>query len=154
MTSATKEFTKLRKIFISNGLVEKKSSKRKRLTNKSSKKCLKIIYKIDITWEKERIIANSEKIIKNKSNIKTASSLEQDFHPDWDCFRGRMLYPLSCGELLKLYITRILRNTRKKCTGIMWKIVCFDSKMTLLQKPCCVICLMFKFSSVLMHVIK
>ena len=62
MTSATKEFTKLRKIFISNGLVEKKSSKRKRLTNKSSKKCLKIIYKIDITWEKERIIANSEKL--------------------------------------------------------------------------------------------
>ena len=29
MTSATKEFTKLRKIFISNGLVEKKSSKGK-----------------------------------------------------------------------------------------------------------------------------
>ena len=41
---------------------KKKSSKRKRLTNKSSKKCLKIIYKIDITWEKERIIANSEKL--------------------------------------------------------------------------------------------
>ena len=30
---------------------------------------------------------------------KTASSPEQDFHPDWDRFRGTMLYPLSCGEL-------------------------------------------------------
>ena len=36
---------------------KKKSSKRKRLTNKSSKKCLKIIYKIDTKWEKERITA-------------------------------------------------------------------------------------------------
>ena len=23
----------------------------------------------------------------------------QDLHPDWDRFRGTMLYPLSCGEL-------------------------------------------------------
>ena len=30
---------------------------------------------------------------------KTASSPEQDLHPDWDRFRGTMLYPLSCGEL-------------------------------------------------------
>ena len=37
MTSAAKEFTKLRKIFVSNSLAEKKSSERKRLTNKSSK---------------------------------------------------------------------------------------------------------------------
>ena len=37
----------------------------------------------------------SEKI-KNK---KTASSLEQDLHPDWDRFRSTMLYPLSCWEL-------------------------------------------------------
>ena len=31
--------------------------------------------------------------------MKTASSPEQDLHPDWDCFCGTMLYPLSCGEL-------------------------------------------------------
>ena len=30
---------------------------------------------------------------------KTASSPEQDLHPDWDRFRGTMLHPLSCGEL-------------------------------------------------------
>ena len=30
---------------------------------------------------------------------KTASSPCQDLHPDWDRFRGTMLYPLSCGEL-------------------------------------------------------
>ena len=30
---------------------------------------------------------------------KTASSPGQDLHPDWDRFRGTMLYPLSCGEL-------------------------------------------------------
>ena len=30
---------------------------------------------------------------------KTASSQGQDLHPDWDRFRGTMLYPLSCGEL-------------------------------------------------------
>ena len=30
---------------------------------------------------------------------KTASPPEQDLHPDWDRFRGTMLYPLSCGEL-------------------------------------------------------
>ena len=42
---------------------------------------------------------------------KTASSPEQDLHPDWDRFRGTMLYPLSCGELamngeqiLRLYV--------------------------------------------------
>ena len=29
---------------------------------------------------------------------KTASSPEQDLHPDWDRFRGTMLYPLSCHE--------------------------------------------------------
>ena len=28
-----------------------------------------------------------------------ASPPEQDLHPDWDRFRGTMLYPLSCGEL-------------------------------------------------------
>ena len=43
---------------------------------------------------------------------KTAGSPEQDLQPDWDRFRGTMLYPLSCGELamngeqtLRLYVT-------------------------------------------------
>ena len=36
---------------------------------------------------------------KKKAMKKTASSPEQDLHPDWDRFRGTMLYPLSCGEL-------------------------------------------------------
>ena len=35
----------------------------------------------------------------NKNKKKTASSPCQDLHPDWDRFRGTMLYPLSCGEL-------------------------------------------------------
>ena len=35
----------------------------------------------------------------NKLKKKTASSPCQDLHPDWDRFRGTMLYPLSCGEL-------------------------------------------------------
>ena len=35
---------------------------------------------------------------KTKQN-KTANSPGQDRHPDWDRFRGPMLYPLSCGEL-------------------------------------------------------
>ena len=34
-----------------------------------------------------------------KKTKKTASSPCQDLHPDWDRFRGTMLYPLSCGEL-------------------------------------------------------
>ena len=36
---------------------------------------------------------------KNQNKKKTASPPEQDLHPDWDRFRGTMLYPLSCGEL-------------------------------------------------------
>ena len=39
------------------------------------------------------------KIYRKKIQQKTASSPEQDLHPDWDRFRGTMLYPLSCGEL-------------------------------------------------------
>ena len=38
-------------------------------------------------------------MIKKESKQKTASSPKQDLHPDWDRFRGTMLYPLSCGEL-------------------------------------------------------
>ena len=51
---------------------------------------------------------------------KTASSPEQDLHPDWDRFRGTMLYPLSCGELamngekiLRWYETSEARAARK-----------------------------------------
>ena len=42
-----------------------------------------------------------KKVKKNYKNKKQkkASSPEQDLHPDWDRFRGTMLYPLSCGEL-------------------------------------------------------
>ena len=42
-----------------------------------------------------------KKVKKNYKNKKQkkASSPEQDLHPDWDHFRGTMLYPLSCGEL-------------------------------------------------------
>ena len=36
---------------------------------------------------------------KSEKIKKTASSPEQDLHPDWDRFRSTMLYPLSCGEL-------------------------------------------------------
>ena len=36
---------------------------------------------------------------KKTKQKKTASSPCQDLHPDWDRFRGTMLYPLSCGEL-------------------------------------------------------
>ena len=36
---------------------------------------------------------------KEKKKKKTTSSPGQDLHPDWDRFRGTMLYQLSCGEL-------------------------------------------------------
>ena len=67
---------------------------------------------------------------KKKKENKTANSPEQDLHPDWDRFRGTMLYPLSCGELaingeqiLRLYVTSGARNTE-----IMRKIVCLNLK--------------------------
>ena len=82
-------------------------------------------------WEKERNIVNK----KLKKKKKTASSPEQDLHPDWDRFRGTMLYPLSCGELaingeqiLRLYVTSGARNARNNCTEIMRKIVCLNLK--------------------------
>ena len=81
-------------------------------------------------WEKERNIVNKK--LKKK---KKASSPEQDLHPDWDRFRGTMLYPLSCGELamngeqiLRLYVTSGARNARNNCTEIMRKIVCLNLK--------------------------
>ena len=74
---------------------------------------------------------------------KTASSPEQDLHPDWDRFRGTMLYPLSCGELamkgeqiLRLYVTSTVCTARYKWAKTLRK-MSFDSKMTLLQKLCC-----------------
>ena len=80
-------------------------------------------------WEKERNIVNKKK------KKKKASSPEQDLHPDWDRFRGTMLYPLSCGELamnaeqiLRLYVTSGARNARNNCTEIMRKIVCLNLK--------------------------
>ena len=48
---------------------------------------------------KEPSKKNIKKAIKIKKTKKTANSPEQDLHPDWDRFRGTMLYPLSCGEL-------------------------------------------------------
>ena len=80
-------------------------------------------------WEKERNIVNK------KLKKKKASSPEQDLHPDWDRFRGTMLYPLSCGELamngeqiLRLYVTSGARNARNNCTEIMKKTVCLNLK--------------------------
>ena len=59
---------------------------------------------------------------------KTASSPEQDLHPDWNRFRGTMLYPLSCGELamngeqiLRLYETIGVLTARNKCSKTLWK---------------------------------
>ena len=72
-----------------------------------------------------------------KKKKKTASSPDQDLHPDWDCFCGTMLYPLSCGELamkgeqmLRWYVTSGVRNARNKWTKILRK-KGFDSKKTL-----------------------
>ena len=80
-----------------------------------------------------------------KKREKTASSPEQDLHPDWDRFRGTMLYPLSCGELamkgeqiLRLYVISTVRTTRYKWAKTLRK-MSFDSAMTLLQKLCCLI---------------
>ena len=50
------------------------------------------------TLEKEKNLPR-RKIKKKDIRHKMASSLEQDLHPDWDRFRGIMLYLLSCGEL-------------------------------------------------------
>ena len=54
---------------------------------------------------------------------KTASPPEQDLHPDWDRFRGSMLYPLSCGELvmngeqiLRINVTTGAPTARSKST--------------------------------------
>ena len=73
-----------------------------------------------------------------KKKKKTASPPGQDLHPDWDRFRGTMLYPLSCGELamkgkqiIRLYATSGLCTARNKWAKILRK-TCLDSKITLL----------------------
>ena len=80
-----------------------------------------------------------------KFKKKTASSPCQDLHPDWDRFRGTMLYPLSCGELamkgeqiLRLYVTSGLCTARNKWAKILRK-KCFDCNITSLQKLLCLI---------------
>ena len=80
--------------------------------------------------EKKKQIIEKKKI-KMKTNKKTASSPCQDLHPDWDRFRGTMLYPLSCGELamngeqilITLYVTSGER-TRNKRTESLCKTKC------------------------------
>ena len=82
-------------------------------------------------------------MIKKESKQKTASSPEQDLHPDWDRFRGTMLYPLSCGELamngekiLRLYGTRGVHTAWIKYTNIPWNAEWLDYKTIFLQKKC------------------
>ena len=105
------------------------------------KKTLQSIYKLFIEWENQQIIGKKWKKKSNRkktTTTKTASSPDQDLHPDWDRFRGTMLYPLSCGELamkgeqiLRLYLTSGVHNARNKWTKILRK-KGFDSKKTLL----------------------
>ena len=103
-------------------------------------KTIQSIYKLFIEWENQQIIKKNEKRnqSKNKNKNKKASSPGQDLHPDWDRFRGTMLYPLSCGELamkgeqmLRSYVTSGVRTARNKWTKILMK-KGFDSKKTLL----------------------
>ena len=63
------------------------------------KKLLQNVYKLAI--KQKKVETNHKKGLKKlkKKKKKKASSPEQDLHPDWDRFRGTMLYPLSCGEL-------------------------------------------------------
>ena len=56
--------------------------------------------------------SEKKKVKREVEHENTASSPYQDLHPNWDRFRGTMLYPLSCGELamngeqiLRLYVT-------------------------------------------------
>ena len=118
-----------------------------------------------IKWEMEQIIArkknksSKKKRLKWKQTKKTASSPCQDLHPDWDRFRGTMLYPLSCGELamngeqilITLYVTSGER-TRNKRTKNLCKTKCSHFKITFLQTVRCLTKQsMSKFSSVSMH---
>ena len=79
-----------------------------------------------------------KKVKATKKNLKkTASSPGQDLHPDWDRFRGTMLYPLSC-------VTNGLYTARNKWAKIL-RNKCFDSKMLDLM--------MLKLSGISMHVL-
>ena len=69
-------------------------------------KAVQTIYDLGhrIKWEMEQSSREKKQNIKKKDKKRnqtkrTASSPCQDLHPDWDRFRGTMLYPLSCGEL-------------------------------------------------------
>ena len=117
-----------------------------------------------IKWEMEQIIARKKtnhrkKKDKNENKQKKASSPCQDLHPDWDRFRGTMLYPLSCGELamngeqilITLHVTSVER-TRNKRTKSPCKTKCSHFKITFLKTVRCLIKQsMSKFSSVSMH---
>ena len=92
----------------------------------------------------KQIFQKKNKTKQNKKK-KPASSPCQDLHPDWDRFRGTMLYPLSCGELamngeqiLRLYVASGLCTARNKWAKIL-RNKCFDSKITSLQKLLCLI---------------
>ena len=102
--------------------------------------CLKSRYKM-----RNETNLPKKKQNKTKQKKKTASSPCQDLHPDWDRFRGTMLYPLSCGELamngeqiLRLYVASGLCSARNKWAKIL-RNKCFDSKITSLQKLLCLI---------------
>ena len=102
--------------------------------------CLKSRYKM-----RNETNLPKKKQNKTKQKKKTASSPCQDLHPDWDRFRGTMLYPLSCGELamngeqiLRLYVASGLCTARNKWAKIL-RNKCFDSKITSLQKLLCLI---------------
>ena len=96
-------------------------SERKRLTTHWVEKKIFIF----ISWLKKEKWNITEK--KERANNKTASSPEQDLHPDWDRFRGTILYPLSCGELalkeeiLRLHLTSGVPTARNKCTNLLRK---------------------------------
>lgn len=72
---------------------------------------------------------HQKKSLQNEKK-KYGSSPEQDLHPDWDLFRGTMLYPPSCWELaingeqiIILYVTSGLRTASIKCVKTLRKSV-------------------------------
>ena len=81
-------------------------------------------FKVFISFLQNGKINKSSK--KNEKRNQTAKKNKekkngQDLHPDWDRFRGTMLYPLSCGELamkgeqmLRSYVTSGVRTARNK----------------------------------------
>ena len=63
-------------------------------------KTFQTMFKLGIKWEKKTNLGQKKKKVKREvEHEKTASFPYQDLHPNWDRFRGTMLYPLSCGEL-------------------------------------------------------